>query len=113
MDTDSKKRRKEDEEDDDNPSAEKKVTVGELEVNQEDDEWQAHCEYEEEHVVDEKSGVKLDSCLVKVAEEEEMSYMEEIGVGEFVPEGECEKETYNNPVTTKWVRINRATLRCP
>ena len=37
----------------------------------------------------------------------EMGYMEKLGVGEEVPEGECEAMTGKQPVTTKWVRVNK------
>ena len=88
----------------------KKTMVGELEVNQDVDEnedW--YCDGELEGVMDDKTGIKLDPKLVETAEAEEMGYMEEIGVGEEVDESECLEVTGKQPVSTKWVRLNKGS----
>ena len=55
---------------------------------------------------------KLVQKLVAEAEEEEMRYMEDLGVGEEVPEGECEVMTGKPLVTTKWMRVNKGARPC-
>ena len=56
-----------------------------------------------------KTGAMLDSDLVEAAEKEEMEYMVALGVGIVVPEEECREMTRKEPVTTKWVRVNKGT----
>jgi len=111
-DDDGKRERDDDADDaEDQPKKKKKVTVGELEVNQEAEGEEGDDYFED--MIDEKTGTKLDPKLVKEAEDEEMSYMEDLGVGEEVPEGECEEMTGKPPVTTKWVRVNKGTEESP
>ena len=76
------KRDREDGEDHAQP--EKKVFVGELEVNQEDEEW-----IESEVYYDDKTGKQLQAKLVKAAEEEELAFMNDLGVGEETALEEC------------------------
>ena len=57
--------------------------VGELEVNQEADEDENcdECEEYREAVHDDRTGEVLDPRLTEQAEDEEMAYMEQLGVG--------------------------------
>ena len=57
---------------------------------------------------DDKTGKKLDAWRVKAAEDEELSFMEELGVGAEVGVEECWKMTGKAPISTKFVRVNKA-----
>ena len=47
--------------------------------------------------------------MFEAAEEEEVSYMNELGACNVVKEGEVEKKTGQAPTTVKWVRVNKGT----
>ena len=64
-------------------------------------------------MVDYKAGEELDPRLVKIAEDEEMKYMDELGIGEEVEERECWEKLGKAPVTTKFVRVNKGTAADP
>ena len=100
------KRDREDGEDHAQP--EKKVFVGELEVNQEDEEW-----IESEAYYDDKTGKQLQAKLVKAAEEEELAFMNDLGVGEETTLEECWRQTGKAPITTKFVRVNKGSVDEP
>ena len=57
-----------------------RVTVGELEANQDGEEGELWSDW----YIDNKTGEELDSQLAQIAENEEMKYMEDLGVGEGV-----------------------------
>ena len=84
------------------------VMVGDVVVNQEED-----LRQNQDIFFDDRTGKKLDSELVKLAEKEEMDFMEEMGVGEEADEQECWDRTGKAPVTTKFVRVNKATDEDP
>jgi len=85
---------------------EKRIFVGELEVNQEDE--ISFSEY-----YDDKDGKALDSRLVRAAEKEELDFMEKLVVGEECPEGECWEKTGKEPTSTKFVHVNKSAAGEP
>jgi hypothetical protein len=80
----------------------KKVTVNNLEVNQEQDDA-----YEDHY--DEKTGVKLDGAKVREARCEEIDFMKSILLYDVASEEECWKVTGKGPISTKWVDVNKGT----
>ena len=68
----------------------KKVMVGLLEVNQEDD---VDLQETNSWYMDDRSGEVLDPKLVEIAEKEELDYMTKIGVGIESSMGECFEKT--------------------
>ena len=121
MDTDQNQKRKRDGDDDGDqddgrdgtrrpvqgcPPEGNSVFVGKLEVNQEHEEtWE---DWANDMYYDDKTGKKLDAWRVKAAEDEELSFMEELGVGAEVGVEECWKMTGKAPISTKFVRVNKA-----
>ena len=136
------KREREEDDHEDEMQPKKKAMVGGLEVNQDEEEesyasgdWHFPAEVEKgndglqkimefrsscflgpeyaDGMVDDKTGEELDPRLVKIAEDEEMKYMDELGVGEEVEERECWETLGKAPVTTKFVRVNKGTADDP
>ena len=104
------KREREDLGDDDEEPL-RKVMVGVLEVNQEDEEdWQAATR---DIFYDDRTGKTLDADLVDTAEKEELAFMERIGVGEVCDARECWEKTGRAPVTTKFVRVDKGSDSSP
>ena len=85
--------------------------VGEFDVNQEADDLEDEGELEEyqEDVYYNRTGELLDAKLTMRAENEVMTYMEQLEVGIESTEEECWSKTEKAPVTTKWVRVNKGT----
>ena len=110
-----RKRKHDDVSEDEETRQDPKAMVGELEVHQEVDceGWTFDPNDDFESFADEKEGLDLDPKLVEAAEREELEYMEDLGVGEVVDEGECERMIGRSPVTTKWVRVNKGTSEKP
>ena len=114
----TKREREEDVDETDRQPA-KRAMVGELEVNQEVDEWgdgELGTSGDDRFwngAIDDKTGDQLDPRLVEMAETEEMEYMRNLGVGEEVDEQECWEKTGKAPVTTKFVRVNKGTKEEP
>ena len=63
----------------------------------------------QEDVYDNRAGERLDAKLTKRAENEEMTYMEQLEVGIESTEEECWAKTGKAPVATKLVRVNKGT----
>ena len=78
------------------------MELGELDVNQEDE-----FDIEENWAVDDLSGKELDPKLVHDARKEEVSFMEGLGVWVASSRNECIEMTGKEPVTTKWVDVNK------
>ena len=87
--------------DDSDEEPHRKVFVYGMEVNQEED--------NSEMFVDDRTGLELDKKLVKMAEEEEMAFMDKIGLGEECTIEECWARTGKAPVSTKFVRVDKGT----
>lgn len=102
------KRKREADDDQDEGRVGQVVRVYELEVNQEPD-----GETFDPDCFDDRTGEVLDPELVKAAEEEELRFMEQIGVGEECGEEECWEMTGKPPVTTKFVRVNKGSKEQP
>ena len=72
------------------------------------------CEKDAEvEFLDEVTWEKLDSKLVKAAEEEEMARFTKMGVYKHVSRQEAEKDLEGKFVKVKWVRINKGTAEKP
>ena len=84
-------------------------------MNQEADDVANEDEMDEyrDEVYDERTGEPLDTTLTKQAEDEEMAYMEHLGVGVAASEEECWAKTGKAPITTMWVRVNKGTASSP
>ena len=104
-----------DEDEDDSRQRRDEAMVGEFEVNQEADDLEDEGEIQDyqEDVYDNRTGELLDAKLTKRAENEEMTYMEQLEVGIESTEEECLAKTGKAPVTTKWVRVNKGTSSNP
>ena len=89
--------------------------VGEFEVNQEADDLEDEDEFQDyqEDVYDNRTGELLDAKLTKRAENEDVTYMEQLEVGIQSTEEECWAKTGKAPVTTKWVRVSKGTSSNP
>ena len=100
--TGSTKRGSEGEGDEDVPSKrakEMEKEIGELDVNQEEED----CQW----AVDDRNGELLDVKMVKEARSEEVKFMEELGVWERSSLEECRRLTGKDPVSTRWVDIDK------
>jgi hypothetical protein len=60
-----------------------------------------------------KTGEGLDPRMVKEAREEELKFMKKIGLFELVPVEDCWKSTGKDPITTKWVDVNKGSTERP
>ena len=69
--------------------------------------------HEDECAVDEQSGGVLDPGLVKVARRSEIDYFRNMGVYEKVPIKECWDVTGADPISVRWVDINKGDALCP
>ena len=119
--TENKRAEKRDREDDDTVDEQpRKVTVCGLEVNQEFDqaegEWLGAQHSDEESnesrdqmFYDDRTGKVLKADLVRIAEREEIDFMNDLGVGIESTEDECWMMTGKPPVTTKFVRVNKGS----
>ena len=128
------KRKVEGEEDVSEQRENKRVMVGGMEVNQEDDEpeawypedgdpWDAMDKQELvkdmetcdsaalESVRDVKSGEVLDGGLMSDARSEELTFMESLGAFEESSWEECVEKTGRPPVSTKWVDTDKGGER--
>ena len=56
---------------------------------------------------DDVSGARLDPETVRRARQEEIEYVRKMGLYIKVPIGECKREIGKNPVTVRWVDINK------
>ena len=56
---------------------------------------------------DEITGATLDAPLVKAARKEELDWVRKQGVWTVVPTSMCWDETGKNPITLKWVDVNK------
>ena len=77
-----------------------KVLVNELEVNQ---------ETEVEYYCDERTGKSLDPNKVREARAEEIEFIKNIPLYVEVDINECWEKTGKQPVSTKWVDVNKGT----
>lgn len=102
----STKRSKEGDDDEEMPSKrakEMEKEIGELDVNQEDEDSQ--------WAVDDRNGELLDVKMVKEARNEEVKFMEGLGVWERSSLEECRRLTGKDPVSTRWVDIDKGRDR--
>ena len=102
----STKRSKEGDGDEEMPSKKAKEMekeIGELDVNQEDEDSQ--------WAVDDRNGELLDVKMVKEARNEEVKFMEGLGVWERSSLEECRRLTGEDPVSTRWVDIDKGRDR--
>ena len=85
--------------------------MGEFEVNQEADDLEAEGELEDyrEDVHDNRTGELVDAKPNMRAENEEMTYMEQLEVGNESTEEGCWAKAGKASVTTKWVRVDKGT----
>jgi hypothetical protein len=60
-----------------------------------------------------KTGEGLDPQMVKQAREEKLEFMKKIGLFELVPVEDCWKSTGKDPITTKWVDVNKGSAERP
>ena len=67
----------------------------------------------DEWAVDDLTGKELNIEAVKKARNEEVQFMEDIGVYDLVDEGECWAKTNKEPISTRWVDINKGTEEEP
>jgi hypothetical protein len=60
-----------------------------------------------------KTGEGLDPQMVKQARKEELEFMKKIGLFDLVPVEDCWKSTGKDPITTKWVDVNKGSMEKP
>jgi hypothetical protein len=79
------------------------------ETNDEEDE----NEWDDGEYIDQKTGEYLDPELARRARLEEIQFMKKIGLFEEVPIEQCWEMTGKDPISTKWVDIDKGTLGSP
>ena len=69
--------------------------------------------HEDEVAFDDQSGAVLLPSLVREARKSEISYFRDMRVYDKVPIQECWDVTGADPITTRWVDINKGDILCP
>ena len=69
--------------------------------------------HEEDFAVDDQSGGELIPKLVREARQSEIAYFKDMQVYTKVPIEECWEVTGADPISTRWVDINKGDSLCP
>ena len=83
------------------------MEVAENSVNQEDERKLWDCGSDLQWATDDHSGLSIDVELVREARAEEVQFMERLPVWERSSWEECQPRTGRDPVSTKWVDIDK------